>query len=133
MRGVLGLICCALALLLFTMAPARAEREGAGLQVVALPDGNLVVVRVVADSPAARAGLRPGDLLVSVGGRQLIGSDLGKLSRDALWGPTGTPIRLRYMRPGESGTHEVTVVREALGTVPPAPEGVKMLQPRQGQ
>ena len=122
-----------LVLLLATAPPARAARAGVGLQVVALPDGDLVVIRVVAASPAAHAGIRPGDLLVSVAGRELAGSNLATLSREALWGPAGAPVRIRFLRPGEAGSHEVTVIREELGPVPAAPDGIRMLQPQREQ
>jgi S1-C subfamily serine protease len=43
------------------MAPARRQRLG-------LPDGAVRVVKVVADSPASRADLRPGDVLLGAAG-----------------------------------------------------------------
>jgi C-terminal processing protease CtpA/Prc len=110
-----------------------AGRTGVGLQVVALPGGELVVVRVVSDSPAERSGFRPGDLLLSINGRALAGSDLAAISQEALWGPSGAKIAIRFLRPGVVGVHEIAVTRAPIGDVPETPVEVQMLQPQPNQ
>jgi carboxyl-terminal processing protease len=109
--------------------PGKPEREGVGLQVVPIAGGELVVLQVVADSPAARAGLRPGDLLVRVGGRRLEGTDLAELSRQTLWGEEGSSVELLFLRPGVAGLQRVTLTREPLKKIPETPPGVRMLKP----
>ncbi|MBZ4420157.1 trypsin-like peptidase domain-containing protein [Myxococcus sp. RHSTA-1-4] len=78
-----------------------------------------LVKDVYKDSPAAAAGIRPGDRLVAVNGRA-IGSYLQLLRKVALLAP-GTEARLSLLRDG--ATMEVTVRL----TVRPAPEAQQAL------
>ena len=133
MRWRLPLLTFALLLCLGVLPAGRAlaGREGVGLQVVGLPDGNLVVVRVLPDSPALAAGFHPGDLLLSVNGRKLAGSDLAAVSRETLWGKAGARVAIQFLRPGIAGVQELSVMRGALGADEERPIEVKMLQPPQ--
>lgn len=115
----------------FVTATAGAEtRSGVGLQVVPVATGNLVVLQVVPQSPAAISGLAPGDLLIRVGDRVLSGSDFVEVSREELWGGAGTDVTLVYLRPGVAGSRSVTLRREPLQAAPPVPPGVDMLSPQ---
>ena len=96
---------------------------GVGLQVVPTVRGDLVVLGVVADSPAAAAGLRPGDLIVQVDDFPLAGSDFTKVASKYLWGKVGTSVVLHYRRPGVAGTRTVTLRRAALKPPPAAMPG----------
>ncbi len=60
-------------------------------------EGGLVVGGLADNGPADRAGVRPGDQVVSFDGEEV--ADLGGLWR-RLWssGAAGTPVRLRLMR-----------------------------------
>ena len=87
---------------------------GIGLQVVPTVDGDLVVLNVVPDAPAAAQGLRPGDMIFQVNDFPLKGSDFGKVVAEHLWGPVGAPVELAYRRPGVAGERRVTIVRAAL-------------------
>ncbi|HVO30618.1 MAG TPA: S41 family peptidase [bacterium] len=80
------------------------EQSGIGMLARSSADG-LDVLQVVADSPAAKAGLRAGDRIRSVDGVTVSsGGDLF----NALRGEEGTPVRLGVMR--EPGTpHEQTL------------------------
>jgi carboxyl-terminal processing protease len=71
-----------------------------GIGVVVAPQHRgLLIARVFDSSPALRAGLRAGDLIVAVNGRTLVG-----VSADAattlIKGPPGTDVTLRVQRPG---------------------------------
>jgi S1-C subfamily serine protease len=72
------------------LPPALAHRLGRanGLEVVQLLDG----------SPAARAGLRPGDVIVELGGSPVAG--VGDLQRLLAGDSVGRPMPLRAMRDG---------------------------------
>jgi carboxyl-terminal processing protease len=79
--------------------------------------GQPVVISVVDGSPADLAGLRSGDLLVSIDGHEvarLPESDLGALVR----GEPGTTVRVEVERPGAPEPFELTIVRQDL-EVPP--------------
>jgi len=60
-------------------------------------DGRLKVLRVSADSPADKAGLRPGDLILSIGGEKV--RDLPDFYRK-LWatGEPGVEVRLNVLQ-----------------------------------
>ena len=103
---------------------------GVGLQVVPTSRGDLVVLGVVAGSPALAAGLRPGDLIVRVDDFPLVGSDFNEVASKYLWGRVGTKVILHYLRPGVAGARTVTLRRAVLKRQhPAAPPGVRMLTP----
>ena len=65
----------------------------------AIGDGSAVeVVEVVEGSPAARAGLRPEDLILEVDGRAM--SDVGDLQRLMVAERIGRPLEVRVVRGG---------------------------------
>ncbi len=91
---------------------AAGRYSGVGIAVVQDAAGYPVVDRVVAGSPAALAaprgappgrapGLRPGDRLLSVNGRSIVGTD-GATVRALLAGPAGTEVTLRILRPARA-------------------------------
>ncbi len=103
--------------LVWFAVPVPAEEAafgGIGLQVVPTVDGDLVVLNVVDDAPAAEKGLLPGDMIFQVNGFLLKGSDFGKVVSQHLWGPVGASVELVYRRPGVAGERRVTIKRTAL-------------------
>lgn len=69
---------------------------GIGVEVTA-DDDALVVIAPIDGSPAARAGLRSGDVLVAVDGHELAGGDMAR-AVDLLRGPPGSHVRLTIDR-----------------------------------
>lgn len=71
-------------------------RVGIGIDIKPEPEG-LRITGVVERSPAARAGLEPGDLIIKVGSTSLAnhGDDHGL---DLIRGPEGTTVMLTVMR-----------------------------------
>jgi carboxyl-terminal processing protease len=61
----------------------------------------IVIADVVDNSPAAQAGIRPGDELVSVAGRSTKGMSLEEASK-LIRGPVGTVVRLEVRRAQET-------------------------------
>ena len=103
--------------LAWLVVPGAAEEAafgGIGLQVVPTVDGDLVVLNVLQDAPAAEKGLLPGDMIFQVNGFLLKGSDFGKVVSQHLWGPVGAPVELVYRRPGVAGERRVTIKRAAI-------------------
>jgi C-terminal processing protease CtpA/Prc len=101
----------------FIAAPSSAEEVsygGVGLQVVPTINGDLVVLNVLGDSPAAVNGLLPGDLIFQVDDFLLHGSDFGKVVSEYLWGPVGSSVELSYRRPGVAGVSRVVVQRSMI-------------------
>ena len=87
---------------------------GIGLQVVPTVDGDLVVLNVLPDAPAAKQGILPGDMIFQVNGFLLKGSDFGKVVTEHLWGPVGATVELVYRRPGVAGEKRVSLERTAI-------------------
>jgi carboxyl-terminal processing protease len=88
------------------------EYEGIGIWVEH-PEGQFTIVAPIAGSPAARADLRAGDVIVAADGREL-----GELETDAamslIRGPRGSSVVLTIRRPGVPETFDVSVTREAI-------------------
>lgn len=112
--------------LVATLAVAgdNASRLGSvGLQVVPIASGELVVLQVPAGTPAARADIKAGDLIVQIDDFPLSGSDFAEVVAQHLWGVEGSVVAIHYLRPGEGGRKTITL-RRALAdpklTVSPA-------------
>lgn len=71
----------------------------------------VLFVSILPDTPAERAGLEEGDLVVSVDGEDVRGLTLDEVV-DRVRGPAGTEVTLTVERDGEEVT--VTPVREAI-------------------
>lgn len=72
-----------------------------------------LVISVIDGSPADRAGLRPGDLIVSVDGVEVRRMGAGELIT-RVRGPAGTTLRLGIERRDQPGMTEFDMVREQI-------------------
>jgi carboxyl-terminal processing protease len=79
---------------------------GIGVDVVQDPRG-LRVIDVFAGQPAARAGLRHGDVIVQVGTTSLAGHD-AQFASKLIRGPAGTKVRLVAQRGGRRLSFTIT-------------------------
>lgn len=71
---------------------------GIGIEIdVDAKNGFLSVLGVFPGSPAARAGLTPGDRIIKIDGRRVKGADADAAAR-TIRGPIGTPITLSILR-----------------------------------
>jgi carboxyl-terminal processing protease len=92
--------------------PLEGQYEGIGAWVD--PDAEfLTIVSPMPDSPAERAGLRPGDQIVAVDGEDMTGVD-GNLVIRRVLGPAGTRVRLTVRRAGSPELLEFEVVRQLI-------------------
>ena len=88
------------------------EYGGLGIQI-APREGWITAVSVLPGTPAERAGIRIGDQLLEIDGRDAHGwtdDDAVKLLR----GPVGTPIRLKVRRVGVDQPMSFTINREEI-------------------
>jgi carboxyl-terminal processing protease len=81
--------------------------EGVGMTVEEVPRG-LRVLTVYDGSPAARGGLRPGDIITHVNGRSIAGAS-SEESTTRIKGPAGSEVRLTVRSKGR--TRELTLQR----------------------
>jgi carboxyl-terminal processing protease len=83
--------------------------SGVGLEV-GLRNGQLVVVTPIEGTPADRAGIRSGDIIVAIDGVLVAEGDIGgALSR--LRGEPGTPVNVTVSRSGDARTRSFDLVR----------------------
>ena len=92
------------------VATEAADVGGLGL-LLTTRDGRVVVLGVLPDSPAERAGIAPGDQLLEVGGQPLDASRRDLLLV-ALNGPAGSTVRVRLRSPGVAPMVTVDLARE---------------------
>ena len=87
----------------------RGQYYGVGMEV--MMDGpRVVVVQAFPDSPAARAGLRRGDVIAAVDDHNVEGEDSGAVA-DRLKGPRGTQVKVGVRRYGAAKTVSFMVTR----------------------
>lgn len=91
---------------------ARGAYEGIGVELQRQPDGSLRVIAAIDDTPAARAGLRGGDVIVAIDGKPFDPSE-GDTSTP-LRGPAGSTVTLTVVREGRDTPFDVTVTRETI-------------------
>jgi carboxyl-terminal processing protease len=94
----------------------RGAYEGVGVELVQLPDRTLRVVAPIDDTPAARAGLKPGDVIVAIDGTPLAGDNdpARDVGANPLRGAPGSRIVLTIAREGVAKPFDVTLVRETI-------------------
>jgi carboxyl-terminal processing protease len=84
---------------------------GVGIQLLQR-GSHAVIVSVFEPSPAKRAGLARGDVIIGVDGRSMVGKPLGTVS-DAIRGPEGTPVTVTVRTP-TGATVSARMVRAEL-------------------
>lgn len=93
-------------------ASIQGKLQGIGAEVQE-KNGNVVVVAPLDGSPAQKAGLRPGDIILKVDGQPVTGVE-DAVQR--ITGPAGTSVTLTIQN--TSGvTHNVTIVRAVINLI----------------
>ena len=85
---------------------------GLGL-TVQMDQGAVKVIATSEDTPAWRAGIKPGDYITNLDGNLIYGDSLDQ-SVDKMRGTPGTKIRLTIVRPGRDKPFDVTLTREII-------------------
>ena len=91
------------------------EFGGLGIEV-GMEDGFVKVISPIDDTPAARAGIRAGDLIVRLDDRPVKGMDLSE-AVNQMRGKPGTKITLTIMRDGEEKPIRLELVRDLIHVV----------------
>ena len=84
---------------------------GLGIEVT-MEQGVVKVVSPIDDTPAARAGLKPGDYITNIDGENVVGMTLND-AVDKMRGKVGTKVKLTIRRLGEK-PFDVTLKREEV-------------------
>ena len=90
----------------------RGEFGGLGIEV-GTEDGYVKVVSPIEDTPAARAGIKSGDLIIKIDDISTKGITLGDAVKK-MRGKPKTPIKLSVARKGENKPLEFTLIREVI-------------------
>jgi carboxyl-terminal processing protease len=76
----------------------------------------LIITSTIPGAPAAKAGLKSGDIITAVNGASVVGKDLNTVS-SLIQGPAGTNVSLTVKRPSTNQTPTFTMKRQEI-TVP---------------
>jgi carboxyl-terminal processing protease len=98
------------------------QTTGIGVSSQPLPEGGRVILRVVEGSPAADAGLEPGDIMQEIDGLKI--SEATVLS-----GESGTKVKIKVLKQNGK-VFEYTITRRPFSTV--RKDEFKMLNPSTG-
>jgi carboxyl-terminal processing protease len=93
-------------------AATSGEFGGLGIEVT-MENGLIKVITPIDDTPAQKAGVKPGDFIIRLGETPVKGMTL----RDAvnkMRGKKGSPIDLTIIRPGEDKPLQLTVERDII-------------------
>lgn len=90
----------------------KGEFGGLGIEV-GMEDGFVKVISPIDDTPAARAGVRSGDLIVRLDETPVKGMNLNDAVA-LMRGKPGTPLELTIIRKGEEKPIKITVVRDVI-------------------
>ena len=97
-------------------ADMRVQTRGAfgGLGIeVTQEEGFVKVITPIDDTPAAKAGMQPGDFITHVDGEGLLGLTLDEAVQ-LMRGPVGSEIIITVVREGEPEPFDVTIIRDTI-------------------
>ncbi len=89
---------------------ASGAYDGIGVELLQQKDNTLKVISPIDDTPAARAGLKAGDLIVAVDGKPISAIE----AMEPLRGAPGTKLVLTIVREGTEKPFDVSVTRETI-------------------
>lgn len=94
------------------VSPEDETLEGENKQCVIISDTcRVLIASTIEGTPAEEAGIQSGDVIVGVGGEDVIGWTIEELTA-RVRGPAGTEVTLTILRNGE--TFDVTITRAAV-------------------
>jgi len=94
------------------LSSLEGEIEGIGAQV-AIRDEQLTIIAPIADSPAAKAGIRAGDVVLEIDGSPTMEMSLAEAVLN-IRGPKGTSVSLLIRHQGETEPEEIEIVRAKI-------------------
>ncbi len=87
--------------------------EGIGIEIGMNDKKQIVVISPIDDTPAQKAGLKTGDIILKVDDKSTEGMNLDQVSR-LIRGPAGTKVKLTIQREGEQKPIEITITRAVI-------------------
>lgn len=99
--------------------------DGIGVELLQQPDNTLLVVSPIDETPAAKAGIKAGDVIVAIDGKPISSKD----GMAPLRGEPGSKITLSILREGKPKPFDISLTRE---TIRVASVRSRMLEPGYG-
>jgi carboxyl-terminal processing protease len=90
----------------------QGEFSGVGIQIQSDEDGSLKVVSPLEDSPAYKAGIKAGDVIIGINGKNAKGISTNQAVK-TITGPSGTMVTLTIRRTDHT-TKDYTLKRETI-------------------
>ncbi|HEX4293192.1 MAG TPA: S41 family peptidase [Rhizomicrobium sp.] len=90
----------------------KGEFGGVGIEVT-MEDGLIKVISPIDDTPAAKAGLKPGDYIAAIDGVSIQGQPLND-AIDKMRGAAGSKVVLTVLRTGQKKPFDVTLARAVI-------------------
>ncbi len=87
--------------------------EGIGATVNMNSDNQPTIIAPLPNSPAEKASLQTGDIILAVNGKSTTGLTLTEVVL-SIRGPVGTSVTLTVQHPGQTTTADITVVRAQI-------------------
>lgn len=88
------------------------EFGGLGIEV-GMEDGFVKVIAPIDDTPAARAGVEAGDLIIKLDGKTVKGLSLDE-AVDKMRGPKGSELTITVVRDGVDSPFDIVLVRDTI-------------------
>ena len=90
----------------------KGEFGGLGIEIT-MEGGYVKVITPIDDTPAFKAGIEAGDLIIEIDNKSVQGMSLGE-AVDLMRGKIGTSILLTIAREGENSPIEVKIIRDKI-------------------
>jgi carboxyl-terminal processing protease len=85
---------------------------GVGMNV-GMKDGNIVVIAPLKDSPAMKAGIKAGDIITGVDGKNMMGLS-SEEAVSLIRGELDTPVTITVLHTGAKATTDIKIIRKEI-------------------
>ena len=89
---------------------AAGAYDGVGVELLQQPDNTLRVIAPIDDTPAAKAGIKAGDIIIAINGKPISSED----GMEPLRGEPGSKLTLSILREGKAKPFDVSLTRETI-------------------
>ena len=95
-----------------SISSLEGEFDGIGAYV-SVDEGDLIIIAPIADSPADKAGIRAGDIIMEINDEPVGDMSLGEAILK-IRGPRGTSVTLLVLHEGDTDPVEITITRTTV-------------------